>query len=103
MGSSLTDGFSVLHFLSGIFARFLGLDKITWLIIHVVFELAENSPWGMKLINMMPYWPGGKDHADNWTNMIGDTFYAMLGHYVAYMLGEAWIVVLLWVLPILCG
>ena len=95
MGGFFTDPYSLLHFLSGIVARFLGFDKITWLIIHVLFELVENSSWGMEFINILPYWPGGKTHADSWTNIWGDTFWATFGHYVAFMLGEAWLVVLL--------
>ena len=94
MGDSFTDRYSLLHFGSGVIARFLGIHKVVWLLIHILFELVENSKYGMEFINLLPFWPGGKDHADSWNNMLGDTFYAVLGHYVAFMLQEAWLVVL---------
>lgn len=33
----------------------------------------------MTLINRITMWPGGKDHADNYTNSLGDQFYASIG------------------------
>ena len=98
MGFPSTDRYSLLHFFSGVLARYMNIGNLQWLMIHVAFELVENSPWGIEFINLLPFWPGGKEHADSLINMAGDTFYAVLGHYLAFMMQEAWLVVLMAVL-----
>ena len=55
------------------------------LIGHTIFELGENTDYGMNFINeyfIHPgyfSWPGGKNYADSRLNMVGDTFFFALG------------------------
>ena len=85
MGKYFTDRFSLLHMSTGIISYYWGSSLYVWFIIHLLFEYLENTHIGMKLINKLPIWPGGKDKADNMTNRIGDQFYATIGWYLAYM------------------
>jgi hypothetical protein len=85
MGKYFTDRFSLLHMSTGIISYYWGISLYVWFIIHLLFEYLENTYIGMKLINKLPIWPGGKDKADNMTNRIGDQFYATIGWYLAYM------------------
>jgi len=87
MGNQFLDQYSYLHFASGIVAYFWGIKLYVWIIIHVLFELIENTKIGMRFINnYFPYWPGGKPKADNIINQLGDNLAAILGHYSAYLL-----------------
>ena len=87
MGNEFADKYSALHFGSGIVAGYLmhyfGLGWRAWAVAHTVFELVENSGPGMAFINtwLKPWWPGGKDRADGWVNMVGDTVFAVLGFW----------------------
>ena len=72
MGQHFADQFSLLHFSVGVVAYFWG-----------VFELGENSPTGIRLINSMSLWPGGKPEPDSLLNIAGDTAFAMAGWMVA--------------------
>ena len=63
MGKYLFDQYTYLHFATGIIAYFWGVDLVTWTVIHILFELVENTVVGMKIINdYMPFWPGGKPY-----------------------------------------
>ena len=64
MGRAFIDKFSLLHFATGIVAQFWGSALWQFVLGHVAFELLENTPTGMAVINMLPFWPGGKDKAD---------------------------------------
>ena len=86
MGRVLFDRFTFLHALSGAVANRIGLKLAEWFVIHTVFELIENSRVGMAAINHLYYWPGGKPEPDTVTNMIGDTFGAVLGWLIAEFL-----------------
>jgi len=79
MGTQLTDKFSLLHFATGIIAYYWGISFITWFLIHLIYEYLENTVYGMKLINKIKMWPGGKYRADTILNSIGDQCYALLG------------------------
>lgn len=57
-----------------------------WFILHLIFEYLENTVYGMKLINKITLWPGGKDYADSVLNSIGDQFYALLGWLFPFFL-----------------
>ena len=65
MGKDLFDKYTLLHFLSGYLAFYWGLNLGNWTLIHIVFEILENSKQGMELINKLPFWPGNKDYADS--------------------------------------
>ena len=83
MGFLLTDNFSILHFAVGIVFYFFGISLYKSTIIHIIFELAENTPIVMNITNSTGWWPGGKPKSDNYINMFGDTIYFMLGWIIA--------------------
>tara|TARA_B110000967_G_scaffold138559_1_gene141468 strand:- start:2130 stop:2402 length:273 start_codon:yes stop_codon:yes gene_type:complete len=85
MGTHFTDRFSLLHVASGIISYYWDISLYTWFIIHLLFEYLENTHIGMKLINTLPIWPGGKDKVDNMINRTGDQVYAVVGWFLAYM------------------
>lgn len=77
--------FSLLHVASGIIAYFWGLPLVWWIVIHALFEYAENTNMGIKFINRyVPLWPGGKQEKETFVNsMIGDNVSAVLGWMLA--------------------
>ncbi len=79
MGIHFTDKYSLLHFASGIIAYYWSISFVLWFIIHLLYEYIENTEQGMKIINKIKIWPGGKEKADKMLNSIGDQFYALLG------------------------
>tara|TARA_Y100000748_G_scaffold289182_1_gene274783 strand:- start:4123 stop:4533 length:411 start_codon:yes stop_codon:yes gene_type:complete len=83
MGQHFADQFSLLHFSVGVVAYFWGVPLAWWFVAHTVFELGENSPTGIRLINSMSLWPGGKPEPDSLLNIAGDTAFAMAGWMVA--------------------
>jgi hypothetical protein len=86
MGNTFIDQYSLLHFAVGIIAYFWGISLQELFIIHLLFELIENTQFGMGIINtyFANIWPGGKEHADLLINSIGDNFFASIGWLVAY-------------------
>ena len=84
MGYTFTDAYSLLHFATAVVARHWAIGFWTFIILHTVFELSENTKTGMWFINTyLKAWPGGKSHADTWLNIFGDTVYAALGWIAA--------------------
>lgn len=84
MGYALIDQYSLLHFSTGVLAYFWGISLKLFIILHVAFEYAENTEWGMHFINNFSNWPGGKKEKDSFVNsMIGDNFFAILGWLAA--------------------
>lgn len=84
MGRYFTDQYSLLHFAVGIIMYFWGFSALFTLIIHTIFELLENTKYGMFFINnYIKIWPGGKPYADWFINSVGDTLYTMIGFYLA--------------------
>ena len=84
MGDTIFDKYSLLHFGSGAVARALGIRLFWWMIAHIVFEFVENTEGGMKFINEnLTWWPGGKNRADDWINIVGDNISAAVGWVVA--------------------
>lgn len=89
MGKYLFDQFTFLHFSVGAVAYFWGLNLRTWIIIHFLFEIIENTSWGMKIINnYLKFWPGGKPKADSLLNILGDHIGAFLGWLSAMYLDK---------------
>lgn len=87
MGINLIDRFSYLHFCVGVIFFYWNIDIVTSFILHTIFETVENTKFGMKIINKyFTLWPGGKPHADSYTNILGDTIFFILGWYSAYIL-----------------
>ncbi len=86
MGTTLFDKYSLLHFSTGVIARFYHISFIHWFILHLIFEYFENIPQIVLILNKLNWWPGGKQHSDTLINNIGDQFSAMLGWYIADIL-----------------
>jgi len=87
MGQKFFDQFSLLHFASGVVAYFFGIKFATWVVLHIIFEVVENTEVAMNIItNYLTFWPGGKHSSDSFTNSVGDQVFAMFGWYVAYKL-----------------
>ena len=88
MGIYFTDKFSLLHFANGIVAYFWGITILVWFILNVLYEWVENSSLGIKIINKIKIWPGGKHKADTLVNSIGDQLYCLVGWIVAWYIGQ---------------
>ena len=86
MGVFFTDKFSLLHFSTGIIAYYWSVTLFNWFVIHALYEVIENTTWGMKLINNITLWPGVKCKSDTIMNQVGDQFYAMLGWILSYFI-----------------
>lgn len=88
MGTQFADQYSLLHFAVGIVVYFWNVPFWIWTIIHSLFELLENSSYGVDFINshLSSIWPGGKPAPDDLINQIGDTFFAMSGWLFAWWL-----------------
>jgi hypothetical protein len=84
MGQYFTDKFSLLHFAMGIIVYYWNVSLLSWFIVHFIFEYTENTEYGIKQINKIKLWPGGKEQADTVLNSLGDQFYSVLGWIVAY-------------------
>ena len=85
MGVALFDKFSVLHFSTGMLWYYLGFNMISLLIVHIIFEIVENSKPGMLIINKyFKLWPGGKPRSDSIVNIIGDIIISLIGFIIAY-------------------
>ena len=89
MGNQFLDQYSILHFATGAIAYFWGVPALPWFLVHVTFEIAENTKPGMNFINNnLTWWPGGKPRSDNIENIVGDNFATMVGWWTAYKLDE---------------
>ena len=76
-----------LHLATGIISYFWGISLKNWIILHTLFELIENTTYGMYFINKyLVFWPGGKSYSDSFINIIGDNIGAILGWLSAYYL-----------------
>lgn len=75
------DKYTYLHFAVGVVMYYLGFSLTLTIVLHIIFEVVENTPEGIRFINryMAWFWPGGKDEPDASINMIGDTCGAALG------------------------
>jgi hypothetical protein len=84
MGTRFADAYSLLHFAVGVIARHWNVSFWLLTIIHIVFEVAENTATGMRLINhYITMWPGGKPEADSVLNSVGDTVFSAIGWVAA--------------------
>lgn len=88
MGTRIIDQYTYLHLATGVVAYFFGIDIISWLVIHTIFEYAENTNIGMRVINSFHYWPGGKTYTDSFQNSLGDTIGSLLGWISAYAIDQ---------------
>ena len=84
MGAHFIDKYSYLHFVVGATIFYWNISLFHWLIIHTIFEILENSPVGVHIINTyLTFWPGGKPKSDTLINNLGDTVFAVLGWFSA--------------------
>lgn len=89
MGYRFLDQYSLLHFASGIIAYFFKINFEDWFLVHVIFEILENTPYWIKFIDeKIKIWPGGKKSPDTFTNSIGDQLMAVIGWLCAYYLDK---------------
>jgi len=89
MGETIFDQYTYLHFASGIIAYFWGITLKQFIILHLIFEILENSPSGVKFINKyLTFWPGGKPKSDSIINTLGDNIGSTLGWLSAYYLDQ---------------
>lgn len=90
MGEKFMDQYSLLHFAVGIVVYFWGISITIWIIIHMIFEWVENTPYGMMVINkyLKGNWTGGKNYSDSLINIIGDNIFAGIGWAVAYYIDQ---------------
>jgi hypothetical protein len=88
MGKYLIDQFTYLHFAAGIVGYFWSISLNNWIILNIIFELLENSDFGMNIINTIPYWPGSKPKADSSINIVGDIGSVILGWLSAYYIDK---------------
>lgn len=87
MGVRLFDQYSILHFAVGVIAYFWDISFFTIIVLHIFFEIVENTPVGMNIINTyFTRWPGGKPYPDNLQNSISDTIFAGIGWVISYKL-----------------
>ena len=88
MGKFLFDQYSLLHAASGVLAYFWGFSLKTWIVLNIVFEIAENTNSGMYIINNYIYRfsPMNKEKPDSPMNMIGDVISGIIGWLSAYYL-----------------
>lgn len=90
MGQNFVDRFSLLHFAAGVIAYFFGIPLGIWVLIHIIFEIVENTPFGIHFINtyLNSIWPGGKDAADSFLNSLGDVFFSTIGWISGYLVSH---------------
>jgi hypothetical protein len=90
MGQQFLDQYSLLHAAVGVVAYFWGFGLITSLLLHTVFEWAENTSTGIHFINntLHGVWPGGKPRADTFQNCVGDTVTFAIGWIAAKALDD---------------
>ena len=87
MGQYVIDQYSLLHFSVGVLSYFWGVSFYITMMLHILFELFENTTWGMRFINTwIPFWPGGKNHADSLVNNISDILFTGLGWIISDIL-----------------
>lgn len=85
MGKNILDQYSLLHFGVGIVAYFWGIPLYIWIILNILFEYIENTPFGVQFIdNYITIWPGGKKYPDSFINIISDIVFCIIGWLIAY-------------------
>lgn len=79
MGKAWLDEYTPLHVAAGVIAYYWGVSLLNLTLLHIIFELVENSEKGMQMIRSFPLWPGGKTHADSWKNQVSDILASVIG------------------------
>jgi len=86
MGEYFFDEFSLLHFASGIILQFFSFSFNVHLLIHILFEILENTQYGIYLINKLYKITPDliKTEPDSLINSFGDIFFGIVGWIIAY-------------------
>ena len=80
MGVVFIDRFSFLHFSVGALFYAINIDFIYTFLLHTIFEITENAPFGVNFINTyLPFWPGGKRQPDTLKNSLSDALFTIIG------------------------
>ncbi len=85
MGQQLLDQYSLLHFSVGVILYFWKIPLWIAILGHALFEWAENTEWGIRIINEYIIepgyfnWPGGKYAPDAIVNRVGDVATTAVG------------------------
>lgn len=89
MGTAIYDKYSFLHFCVGGTVYYYNVSLILWIIIHILFEIIENTKQGVYFIdNYLTIWPGGKLAPDSLKNSISDVIFGISGWLVAYLVSK---------------
>lgn len=72
----------------GVIFYFWGINLEISIIVHLIYEILENTKTGMNYINKFTYWPGGKSSSDSFSNSIGDTIFFIIGWIIANYLDK---------------
>lgn len=93
MGHLIADQYSLLHFSTGVISYFWQIPFLLGFLIHIIFEIVENTEFGMSIINRyfvnkgsLFQWPGGKYKADTFINSMGDNIFYAVGWILSYLL-----------------
>jgi len=76
---SLITIYSVFHFLFGFFMAISKVDPYTVTVLHVGFELFENSSAGIQFFRQFGFRGYGGDHV---LNSVADVLFGIVGYYV---------------------
>ena len=85
MGVRFADQYSLLHSAIGVVLQYWSVPFWMAIVLHTIFEIVENTAFGMSLINRLFVgngafrWPGGKEFPDSLLNQVGDTVFFAVG------------------------
>ena len=83
------DNYTCFHLASGITAYYAGLNFISWVSLHIIFSIFENSEMGLRLTKKYLYnFKAYKTGSDSISNLVGDTLAAIIGWKMAYYIGK---------------
>lgn len=82
--SGAFDQYSLLHFATGVVAYFWHVPFWLWVVLNLLFELFENSAWGMGIIAKISVFPGGQPRPDTLPNLVCDIISCLIGWGVGY-------------------
>jgi len=86
MGQKIYDKYSLLHLAVGIVVYYFDISLLIWIILHIIFEIVENTKQGVHFIdNYLIFWPGGKKKPDSIINSISDIVCGTFGWILAYL------------------
>lgn len=88
--------FSTAHFAAGLIAKSLGIEYQNWFLMHVAFEIWEQTEYGIRFYNQQ-FWKDAQEIArqktglftrwcpyegDSIQNMLVDHFFALLPYWL---------------------